>query len=72
MPRVERATRAGVLSVLVGSVLCLAAITPSTCIAAPAYAAKRSAYRGHARFVVTYEGQGVWSTASHSEPPNDG
>jgi len=61
-----------VLSILVGCVLCLAAITPSTCIAAPAYTAKHSAYRGHARFVVTFEGLGVWSTAYHSEPPNDG
>jgi len=70
--RVERATRAGVLSVLAACVLCLAAIAPSTSIATPAYTAEHSAYRSHARFVVTYEGLGVWSTAYHSEPPNDG
>ena len=72
MARVERATRAGVLSVLAACVLCLAAIAPSTSIATPAYTAEHSAYRSHARFVVTYEGLGVWSTAYHSEPPNDG
>jgi len=70
MARVERATRAGVISVLAAAALCLAAIDPSTSIAAPAYTAKHSAYRNHARFLVTYVGLAVWSTAYHSEPPS--
>src|SRR5438270_393920 len=76
MARVERATRAGLISVLAACAMCLAAIVPSPSLGAsrskPPYTTQHSGYRKHARFVVTYTGRGKWGTVYHSEPPNQG
>jgi hypothetical protein len=53
---------------------CLAAPAASGSAAPPAkpYTTEPSAYRAHARFVVTYKGTGDWKTDFHATPPNPG